>query len=120
MRESVYLRCRDRNVGVEQIRQPNSVRFRGKAQQRTVGIKRIGAARLDELELHLLASDNQPLVYAAVDTEDDVERVGAELRDLDDFREARWGETAKAGARIDVFKQGHERISALPDGLASN
>ena len=60
MRESVYLRCRDRNVGVEQIRQPNSVRFRGKAQQRTVGIKRIGAARLDELELHLLASDKVP------------------------------------------------------------
>ena len=88
MRQRLDLRRRDGDVGVEEIGEPDAVRLGGEPKQAAVGVEGVGPARLDELKARLLAAHNQALADAAVDAEDDVQRVGAELRDLNDLGEA--------------------------------
>ena len=108
VRQRLDLRRGDRDVGVEEIGQANAVRLGREAQQAAIGVEPIGPARLDELEADLLAAHDEPLVDAAIDPKDDVERVRAELRDLHDLGEPRGVEAAKAGAGLDVFEYHHE------------
>ena len=97
----------DREVGVEQVRQPEPVCLRREAEQAAVGVEAVGAARFEELEGRLLPAVDQPFADAAVHPEDEVERVRPEPGDLDDFGQAGGVQAPQAGARLDVFEHCH-------------
>ncbi len=61
VRQRLDLRRSDREVGVEQVGEPDAVRLGREAQQPAVGIKPIGPARLDKFKADLLAAIDEPL-----------------------------------------------------------
>ncbi len=85
VRQRLDLRGADGEIGVEQIGQADAVRLGRQPQQAAVGVESIGPAGLDELEAGLLAADDEAFADAAVDPKDEVQRVRAELRDLNDL-----------------------------------
>ena len=109
VRQRLDLRRRDRDVGVEQIRQANAVRLGRKAQQAAIGVEPIGPARLDEFKADFFAAHDEPLVDPAIDPKDDVECIWAEPRDLHDLGKPRGVEATKAGTRLNVFEGCHEK-----------
>ena len=104
MRQRLDLRRRDGDVGVEEIGEADAVGLGGKPKQAAVGVEGVGPAGLDELKADLFAAHDQPLADTTVDTEDDVERVRAELGDLDDLGEAGRVEAAKTAAGFDALE----------------
>ena len=59
-------------------------------------------------KIHSLRSERGHAPRLVAPPKDDVERVGAELRNLHDLGEAGGVETAKAGAGLDVFEGGQD------------
>ena len=66
--------------------QPDPVGFGRQSQQAAIGVKGVGAAGFDELERGFLAAIDQSFANPAIDPEHQIERVGAESRDLNHLR----------------------------------
>lgn len=65
------------------------------------------SGRFQKLESALLTPIHEALANSAIDTEDEVQGIRAELRDLDELGDPRGIEAAKSGARLYVLKVVH-------------
>jgi hypothetical protein len=82
------------------VGEPNAVCLGREAEQPPVGIEGVGPPRLGDLKPDFLASHDETLIHAAVDSEDNVQRVRSEPGDLHDLGKPRGVETAKTGTGL--------------------
>ena len=107
VRQRLDLRRADGEIRIEQVGKADAVRLGREAQQCAVGIEPVTRGRPRRDRAGLLAAIEQPLADAAVGAEDEVQRVGAEARDLHDFGDPAGVEAAQACARSYVVEGEH-------------
>ena len=115
MRQRLDLRSADREIGVEEVGEPDAVGLGCQPQQRTVGVKAVGATRLDQFEGGFLAAIDEALGHPAVHTEDEIQGVCPKPGDLHDLGDSVAREAAEPGPGPDVIEGDHRtRYSAIP------
>ena len=72
-------------IQVKEVGEPYSIGLGRQPQQTAIGIEHVLPTRLDEFNTGLFAAVEEALANPAIDPKYNVESVGAEARDLDDF-----------------------------------
>src|SRR5690606_6449136 len=98
---------------IEQVREPDAVRFRYEPEKRSVGVEAPRAALLDDLQPGFVVPVEDLVVYSAGGcTVDECERVGAVPLDADDGNRGVQEDAANGRTRLKVFEF-HLQASSL-------
>ena len=91
------------------VRGGNPARWRSEPEQVVVRIEGISLTGLNKFEGTLFTPVEQAFTDLAIGSEHDVERVGTEAGNLDNFRYACWRKSSDPSTRAQAIKHAHSK-----------